>query len=421
MAAITQVKARQVLDSRGNPTVEVDIRTESGFGRAIVPSGASTGEHEACELRDGDKSRYNGKSVMKAVNNANTELAELVMGMDVQDQRSLDKAMIELDGTPNKSRLGANAILGISMAAARCAADEKNVMLWKHLNPAATRLPMPMMNLINGGSHADSSVDFQEYMVVPVGAPSFSEGLRYGVETFHKLKFLLKEAGHFTGVGDEGGFAPNFKSNEEPLEFLVKAIEAAGYVPGKDIAIALDPAVSEIYEDGLYHFKKSNGGTKTTEEMIALWEDWVARYPIVSIEDGLDENDWEGWAQMQARLGDKIQIVGDDFLVTNTEFLDRAIKANAANSILIKLNQIGSMTEAMNAIKMAHEAGWTSVVSHRSGETEDSSIADFVVAMGSGQIKTGSLSRTDRIAKYNQLLRIEEALGEKAEFVNPFS
>lgn len=420
MAVITQVKARQVLDSRGNPTVEVDIRTASGFGRAIVPSGASTGEHEACELRDGDASRYGGKSVNNAVNNANTELADCVMGMDVQNQKALDAAMIALDGTPNKSRLGANAILGISMAAARAAADEKGVMLWEHLNPEATKLPVPMMNLINGGSHADSSVDFQEFMVMPIGAPNFKEALRYGAETFHQLKKLLKAAGHFTGVGDEGGFAPNLKSNEEALEYLVKAIETAGYVPGKDIAIALDPAVSEIYSDGAYHFTRSNGGTKTTEEMIELWADWVERYPIVSIEDGLDENDWEGWAKLRERLGDKAQLVGDDFLVTNTSFLSRAIESKAANSILIKLNQIGTITEAMNAITMAHAAGWTSVVSHRSGETEDTTIADFVVAMGSGQIKTGSLSRTDRIAKYNQLLRIEEALGEKAIFVNPF-
>jgi len=420
MAAITQVRARQVLDSRGNPTIEVDVRTESGFGRAIVPSGASTGEHEACELRDGDKSQYNGKSVMTAVNNVNGELTEHVMGMDVQNQEALDQAMIDLDGTPNKSRLGANAILGISMAAAHAAADEKGVMLWQHLNPEATRLPMPMMNLINGGSHADSSVDFQEFMIMPVGAPSFSEAIRYGAETFHSLKKLLKEAGHFTGVGDEGGFAPNFKNNEEPLEFLVKAIEAAGYKPGEDIAIALDPAVSELYSDGAYHFTRSQGGDKQTDDMIALWDDWVTRYPIVSVEDGLDENDWDGWKKLNTQLGERVQLVGDDFLVTNTEFLSRAIEAKSANSILIKVNQIGTLTEAMNAIRMAHDAGWTSVVSHRSGETEDTTIADLVVAMGCGQIKTGSLSRTDRIAKYNQLLRIEEALGDKAEFKNPF-
>jgi len=420
MAPITQVRARQVLDSRGNPTIEVDVRTESGFGRAIVPSGASTGEHEACELRDGDKSQYNGKSVMTAVNNVNGELTEHVMGMDVQNQEALDQTMIDLDGTPNKSRLGANAILGISMAAAHAAADEKGVMLWQHLNPEATRLPMPMMNLINGGSHADSSVDFQEFMIMPVGAPSFSEAIRYGAETFHSLKKLLKEAGHFTGVGDEGGFAPNFKNNEEPLEFLVKAIEAAGYKPGEDIAIALDPAVSELYSDGAYHFTRSQGGDKQTDDMIALWDDWVTRYPIVSVEDGLDENDWDGWKKLNTQLGERVQLVGDDFLVTNTEFLSRAIEAKSANSILIKVNQIGTLTEAMNAIRMAHDAGWTSVVSHRSGETEDTTIADLVVAMGCGQIKTGSLSRTDRIAKYNQLLRIEEALGDKAEFKNPF-
>lgn len=420
MAAITYVHARQVLDSRGNPTIEVDVRTESGFGRAIVPSGASTGEHEACELRDGDKSLFGGKSVLNAVKNVNTELAEHVMGMDAQDQASLDQAMIDLDGTPNKSRLGANAILGISMAAAHAAADEKGVMLWQHLNPEATRLPMPMMNLINGGSHADSSVDFQEFMIMPVGAPSFSEALRYGAETFHMLKKLLKEAGHFTGVGDEGGFAPNFKNNEEPLEFLVKAIEAAGFKPGEDIAIALDPAVSELFSDGAYHFTRSEGGDKKTDDMIALWDDWVTRYPIVSVEDGLDENDWDGWKKLNDQLGERVQLVGDDFLVTNTKFLSRAIEEKAANSILVKVNQIGTLTEAMNAIRMAHEAGWTSVVSHRSGETEDTTIADLVVAMECGQIKTGSLSRTDRIAKYNQLLRIEEALGDKAEFKNPF-
>lgn len=418
MAAITHVHARQVLDSRGNPTVEVDVKTDLGFGRAIVPSGASTGEHEACELRDGDKSRFGGKSVMQAVNNVNTVLADRVKGMDVQDQSALDQAMIDLDGTPNKSRLGANAILGISMAAAHAAANEKGLMLWQSLNPNATRLPVPMMNVINGGSHADSSVDFQEFMIMPVGAPSFSEALRYGVETFHALKKLLKEAGHFTGVGDEGGFSPNLESNEAAMDFLVQAIEAAGYKPGTDIAIALDPAVSEIYRDGLYHFDRSHGGSKTTDEMIAMWEDWVNRYPIVSIEDGLDENDWDGWKKLRERLGDRVQLVGDDLLVTNTAFLSRAIEEKAANSILVKVNQIGTMTEAINAIRMAHEAGWTSVVSHRSGETEDTTIADLVVALESGQIKTGSLSRTDRIAKYNQLLRIEEALGVKARFVN---
>lgn len=420
MAAITQVHARQVLDSRGNPTVEVDVLTTEGFGRAIVPSGASTGEHEACELRDGDAARFLGKGVMKAVEHVNGPLAEAVKGMDVQDQKAVDQVMIELDGTPNKSRLGANAILGISMAAAHAAANEKKMMLWEHLNPEANRLPVPMMNVINGGSHADSSVDFQEFMIMPVGAPSFSEALRYGTETFHALKKLLKAAGHVTGVGDEGGFAPNLKSNEEAMDFLVQAIETAGYIPGKDIAIALDPAVSELYKDGLYHFKRSGMESKTSDQMIELWDSWVQRYPIVSIEDGLDENDWEGWKKLRERLGSKVQLVGDDFLVTNTKFLKRAIEEKAANSILVKVNQIGTLTEAMNAIRMAHEAGWTSVVSHRSGETEDTTIADLAVAMGSGQIKTGSLCRTDRIAKYNQLLRIEEALGGRARYINPF-
>ncbi len=421
MTAITQVHARQVLDSRGNPTVEVEVTTKAGFGRAIVPSGASTGEHEACELRDGNPSIFNGLSVMNAVNNVNTELFERVKGMDVQDLKTLDMTMIELDGTPNKSRLGANAILGLSMAAAHAAANEKNMMLWEHLNPKASRMPVPMMNVINGGSHADSSVDFQEFMIVPLGAASFTQALRFGTETFHALKKLLKEAGHSTSVGDEGGFAPNLGSNEEAMNFLVAAIERAGYVPGKDIAIALDPAVSEMFEGGMYHFKRSGGGCKTSDEMIELWEKWVRDYPIVSIEDGLDENDWEGWKKFHKALGKKIQIVGDDFLVTNTKFLSRAISEDAANAILIKVNQIGSMTEAMDAIHMAHDAKWRAIVSHRSGETEDITIADLVVAMECGQIKTGSLSRTDRIAKYNQLLRIEEALGDKAVYINPFS
>jgi enolase len=419
MSKITKVHAREVLDSRGNPTVEVEVTTEKGFGRAIVPSGASTGEHEACELRDGE-ARFGGKGVMKAVANANGELAQAVLGMDSMDQAAVDHKMIELDGTPNKSRLGANAILGISMAVAYAAASEKGLRLWEHLNPAATLLPLPMMNVINGGAHADGSVDFQEFMIVPKGAPTFKEALRYGAEVFHALKKVLKEAGYPTTVGDEGGFAPSMKSNEEPLEFLVKAIEVAGYKPGKDISIALDPATSELVKDGQYVFKKSGQATKTTDEMIALWESWVAKYPIVSLEDGLGENDWEGWKKLNERFGKKIQIVGDDFLVTNTKFLKRAIDENAANSILVKVNQIGSLTEAIEAIQMAKAAGWTAVVSHRSGETEDVTIADLAVAMETGQIKTGSLSRTDRVAKYNQLLRIEEQLGAKARFVNPF-
>lgn len=419
MSKITHVHAREVLDSRGNPTVEVEVTTEKGFGRAIVPSGASTGEHEACELRDGE-SRYNGKGVSKAVANANGELAQAVIGMDSMDQAAVDHKMIEVDGTPTKSRLGANAILGISLAVAYAAANEKGVRLWEYLNPAATLLPLPMMNVINGGAHADGSVDFQEFMIVPKGAPSFKEALRYGAEVFHALKKVLKEAGYPTTVGDEGGFAPSMKSNEEPLEFLVKAIEVAGYKPGKDISIALDPATSELVQDGQYVFKKSGQATKSTDEMIDLWESWVSKYPIVSIEDGLGENDWDGWKKLNTRLGKKIQLVGDDLLVTNTLFLKRGIEEKAANSILVKVNQIGTLTEAIEAIRMAKAASWTAVVSHRSGETEDVTIADLAVALETGQIKTGSLSRTDRIAKYNQLLRIEEQLGEKARFVNPF-
>ncbi len=420
MSKVIRVHAREVLDSRGNPTVEAEVTTEKGFGRAIVPSGASTGEHEACELRDGD-SRYNGKGVMKAVGNVEKEIAPALFGMDCIDQAAVDHKMIELDGTENKSRLGANAILAVSLALAQAAANEKNVMLWQHLNPNATLLPVPMMNLINGGAHADSSVDFQEFMVMPFGAPSFKEALRWGAEIFHALKKILKESGHATSVGDEGGFAPNFKSNEEPLEYLLKAIEAAGYQAGKQVGIALDPAVSELWADGKYIFKKSGAGSKTTDEMIAMWEGWLGKYPIVSLEDGLAENDWDGWKKLNAQMGSRVQLVGDDFLVTNTKFLKRAIEEKAANSILVKVNQIGSLTEAIEAIQMAKTAGWTSVTSHRSGETEDASIADLAVAMETGQIKTGSASRTDRIAKYNQLLRIEEALGGKARFMNPFA
>lgn len=419
MSKITHVHAREVLDSRGNPTVEVEVQSENGFGRAIVPSGASTGEHEACELRDGD-SRYNGKGVQKAVANVEKELAPAILDMDTMDQTALDQKMIALDGTENKSRLGANALLAISLANAHAAANEKGLGLWQHLNPNATRLPVPMMNLINGGAHADSSVDFQEFMVMPVGAPSFKEGLRWGAEVFHALKKILKEAGHFTGVGDEGGFAPNFKSNEEPLEFLLKAIEAAGYKPGEQIGIALDPAVSELWKDGQYVFSKSGAGTKSTDEMIAMWEEWISKYPIVSLEDGLAENDWDGWKKLTEKLGSRVQLVGDDFLVTNTKFLNRAIDQQCGNSILVKVNQIGTLTEAIQAIQMAKAANWTCVMSHRSGETEDTTIADLAVAMETGQIKTGSASRTDRIAKYNQLLRIEDRLSEKARFTNPF-
>lgn len=419
MSKVIRVHAREVLDSRGNPTVEAEVTTEKGFGRAIVPSGASTGEHEACELRDGD-SRYDGKGVMKAVSNVEKEIAPALLGMDSMDQAGVDHKMIELDGTESKSRLGANAILAVSLALAQAAANEKGVMLWQHLNPNATLLPVPMMNLINGGAHADSSVDFQEFMVMPFGAPSFKEALRWGAEIFHALKKILKESDHATSVGDEGGFAPNFKTNEEPLEYLLKAIEAAGYQAGKQVGIALDPAVSELWKDGHYEFKKSGAGSKTTDEMIAMWEDWLGKYPIVSLEDGLAENDWDGWKKLNAQMGGRVQLVGDDFLVTNTKFLKRAIEENAANSILVKVNQIGSLTEAIEAIQMAKTAGWTAVTSHRSGETEDTSIADLAVAMETGQIKTGSASRTDRIAKYNQLLRIEDRLGAKATFGNPF-
>ncbi len=427
MSKILNVHAREVLDSRGNPTIEVEVHTEKGFGRAIVPSGASTGEHEACELRDGDPKRYQGKGVSKAVAHANTELKEAVVGMDVLEQEAIDRKMIALDGTPNKNRLGANAILGISMALAHARANEQGIPLWKALNPDATLLPVPMMNVINGGAHADGSVDFQEFMIMPKGAPNFKEALRYGAETFHALKKLLKEASYPTTVGDEGGFAPSFSRNEEPLEFLVKAIELAGYKPGVDIVIALDPATSELVdkthstEDQThYAFKKSGQASKSSDEMIELWANWSSKYPIVSIEDGLGENDWTGWKKMTKQLGSNLQIVGDDFLVTNTEFSKRAIEEKAANAILIKLNQIGTLTEAIEAIRMAKTAGWNAVVSHRSGESEDVTIADLVVAMETGQIKTGSLSRTDRIAKYNQLLRIEEALGDKARYPSLF-
>ena len=419
---ITDVHAREVLDSRGNPTIEVEVTAGDLMARAMVPSGASTGSHEAVELRDGDKSRYLGKGVLKAVGNTNGELYDAVIGHDVFDQIGLDKKMIELDGTLNKGRLGANAILGVSMAAARVAAMARRVPLFEYFSEkrsgveTPTRIPVPMMNIINGGSHADSNVDFQEFMVMPIGAPNFREALRYGAEVFHNLKRVLKGRGLLTSVGDEGGFAPNCKTNEEPLELIMEAIQAAGYKPGKDIAIAMDVAASEFYENGKYVMKKSGEGSKTSEEMIALYEGLVKKYPIVSIEDSHGEDDWDGFAAMTKRLGDKIQLVGDDLLVTNTERLKKAIKAKSCNSILIKLNQIGTVTETMEAVEMAHEAGWTAVISHRSGETEDTIIADFVVGMETGQIKTGSLCRSERIAKYNQLLRIEEELGDKARY-----
>jgi enolase len=426
---ITRVNARQVIDSRGNPTVEADVYVGTGAkGRAAVPSGASTGEHEALELRDGDKSRYLGKGVQKAVANVNGEIAKAVVGFDAADQRGLDRRMIELDGTPTKSRLGANAILAVSMAAARGSAAAQNLPLYKYLarystDTSANLLPVPMMNILNGGAHADSSVDFQEFMVMPVGAPSFSEALRWGVEIFHSLKSALKKHGYSTAVGDEGGFAPSCKSNEEAIQIVLEAIGAAGYKPGEQVSIALDPASSEFYDkaSGNYVFKKSDKSRHSSDEMAAYWTGWVEKYPIVSIEDGMAEDDWSGWKTLTQLVGTKssrrkIQLVGDDLFVTNTARLSRGIKEGIANAILIKLNQIGSVTETIDAIEMARKAGYNSIISHRSGETEDTFIADLAVATGAGQIKTGSASRTDRIAKYNQLLRIEEELGSAARF-----
>jgi enolase len=424
MAKISKVVARQILDSRGNPTVEADVILDDGSrGRAAVPSGASTGEHEALELRDGDKSRYLGKGVLHAVQNANTAIAQAVVGMDVANQNAVDRRMIEADGTPTKSKLGANAILAVSMASARAAAVSEKQPLYKYLSRyssdrSATLLPVPMMNILNGGAHADNSVDLQEFMVMPAGAPSFSEALRMGVEVFHNLKSVLHKRNYSTAVGDEGGFAPNLKSNEEAVEVVLEAINKAGYTPGKHIWLALDPASSEFYdkESRRYVFKKSDKSQRTAEEMTAFWESWVRQFPIVSIEDGLAEDDWAGWKHLTTELGKKCQLVGDDLFVTNTARLQRGISEGVGNSILIKLNQIGTVTETMEAIEMARKAGYTSIVSHRSGETEDAFIADLVVATGSGQIKTGSASRTDRIAKYNQLLRIEEELGAAARF-----
>ncbi|HEV7512969.1 MAG TPA: phosphopyruvate hydratase [Candidatus Acidoferrum sp.] len=427
---ITRVHARQVIDSRGNPTVEADVMLTSGaVGRAAVPSGASTGEHEALELRDGDKSRYLGKGVLKAVANANGEIGKAVTGLDAADQRALDHKMISLDGTPTKSRLGANAILAVSMAAARAASVALKQPLYKYLSrystdSSANLLPVPMMNILNGGAHADSSVDFQEFMVMPVGAPNFSEALRWGVEIFHALKAALKNRGYSTAVGDEGGFAPSCKSNEEAIQIVLEAITAAGYKPGDQVRIALDPASSEFYDKatGTYIFKKSDKSVHTSNEMAAYWTSWVEKYPIVSIEDGMAEDDWGGWKELTERVGRKnaskksIQLVGDDLFVTNTERLGRGITEGVANAILIKLNQIGSVTETIDAIELARKAGYNSIISHRSGETEDTFIADLAVATAAGQIKTGSASRTDRIAKYNQLLRIEEELGGTARF-----
>jgi enolase len=424
MSKITRVIGRQILDSRGNPTVEADVILDDGArGRAAVPSGASTGEHEALELRDGDKTRYLGKGVLRAVENVNTVVAHTVAGMDPADQAALDRRMIEADGTPTKSKLGANAILAVSMAAARAAAAAERQPLYRYLSRyssdrSANMLPVPMMNILNGGAHADNSVDLQEFMVMPVGAPSFSEALRMGVEVFHHLKAVLQKRGYSTAVGDEGGFAPNLKSNEEAVEVVLEAINAAGYTPGKHAALALDPASSEFYvkASGRYVFKKSDKSSRTSEQMTAFWESWVRQFPIVSIEDGLAEDDWAGWKHLTQELGKKCQLVGDDLFVTNTARLQRGISEGVGNSILIKLNQIGTVTETIEAIEMARRAGYTSIVSHRSGETEDAFIADLVVATGSGQIKTGSASRTDRVAKYNQLLRIEEELGAAARF-----
>jgi len=419
MPNITSIFAREVLDSRGNPTVEVEVYTESGaFGRAIVPSGASTGEREAIELRDGDKSRYLGKGVLKAVKNVNEVIAPELIGYDVTMQTFIDKLMIDLDGTPNKSKLGANAILGVSMACARAAADYVGLPLYLYLGGFnAKQLPTPMMNIINGGSHADNNIDFQEFMIMPIGAKSFREALRMGAEVFHNLKKVLSGKGFNTSVGDEGGFAPDLQSNEAGLEAIMEAIKKAGYVPGTDVALAMDVAASEFYDKDKGKYVLGDDNRELTgAEMVDFYETLVDKYPIISIEDGHDQNDWEGWKLMTERLGKKIQIVGDDLFVTNTQILAKGIKMGIANSILIKVNQIGTLTETFNAIEMAKRAGYTAVVSHRSGETEDTTIADIVVATNAGQIKTGSLSRTDRIAKYNQLLRIEEELGEVAEY-----
>ncbi len=419
MSTIKDIHARELLDSRGNPTVEAEVFLVGGtVGRAIVPSGASTGEHEAVELRDGDKKRFLGKGVLKAVENVNGEIADALNAFDASDQRSLDQAMIELDGTSNKGRLGANAILAVSMAAARASANYFDMPLYHYLGGVgASTLPLPMMNILNGGAHADNNVDFQEFMVMPVGAESFSEALRWGVEVFHTLKGVLKKRGYNTAVGDEGGFAPSLKSNVEAIEVVLEAIQQAGYKPGKDIAIALDPAASEFYQDGKYVFKKSDKSAKSSDDMVRFWAKWANDYPIVSLEDGLSENDWEGWTNLTHELGKKIQLVGDDIFVTNIEFLQKGIDQQVANSILVKVNQIGTVSETFDAISLARRHGYTSVISHRSGETEDTFIADLAVATGAGQIKTGSASRTDRIAKYNQLLRIQEELGPSARFL----
>jgi len=421
MSTIISVQARQILDSRGNPTIEVDVVTSNGIlGRAAVPSGASTGIHEAVELRDGDKKFYLGKGVLNAMQNVNKVIAEEVTGMYVTDQAEIDQKMIDLDGTANKGKLGANAILGVSLAIAHAAAQETNQQLYRYIGGvSANTLPIPMMNILNGGSHADNSIDFQEFMVMPVGAESFSDAIRMGAEVFHNLKNVLKKGKYSTNVGDEGGFAPNLKSNEEAIKLILHAIEAAGYEPGKDICIALDPASSEYYlpKENVYHLHKSSGDKLTPKEMVEYWKGWVKKYPIISIEDGMAEDDWDGWKLMTKELGEKIQLVGDDIFVTNVERLQRGIDLGVANSILIKVNQIGTLTETINTVNMAYRNAYTAVISHRSGETEDTTIADLSVALNTGLIKTGSACRSERIAKYNQLLRIEEQLGSSAKYL----
>ncbi len=420
MSTIAAIRAREILDSRGNPTVEVEVITANGvLGRAAVPSGASTGAHEAVELRDNDKKRYLGKGVLKAVNNINTSIAEELQGVNIFAQTAIDKIMIELDGTENKSKLGANAILGVSLAAAKAAAEEIGLPLFRYIGGVnANVLPVPLMNILNGGAHADNSIDFQEFMIVPSGASTFSESLRMGTEVFHALKKVLKDKGYSTNVGDEGGFAPNIKSNPEAIEIVLKAIESAGYKPGHDVFIAMDAATTEMYDEktGMYTFHKSSGEKLSSSDMVGFWKDWVSKYPIVSIEDGLAEDDWEGWKALTAAIGNTTQLVGDDLFVTNVKRLQRGIQEKSANSILVKVNQIGSLTETINSVDMAKMNSFTTIMSHRSGETEDSTIADLAVALNTGQIKTGSASRSDRIAKYNQLLRIEESLGDMAVF-----
>ena len=418
MEKIDIILAREILDSRGNPTVEVEVGlSDGGFGRAAVPSGASTGEYEAVELRDKAKKRYKGKGVEKAVQNVNKVIAPALMGMEAADQRLVDRTLIELDGTPNKGKLGANAILGVSLAVARAAADSLFMPLYRYIGgTGACRLPMPMMNILNGGLHAANNVDLQEFMIVPIGGKTFREALRIGAEIFHGLAGVLKEKGLSTAVGDEGGFAPDLKSNDQAVEMVLAGIKKAGYRPGKDAVLALDPAAASFYKKGKYVFSKSDQSKLSSTEMIAFYEDWVERFPIFSIEDGLDENDWKAWKKMTDKLGDRIQIVGDDLFVTNTQRIARGIKEGSANAVLIKLNQIGTLTETLDAIQMAHRAGWNAVISHRSGETEDTFIADLAVATGTGQIKTGSLCRSERVCKYNQLLRIEDELGDSAEF-----